>query len=64
LENSTPVATFGTGEDRIEIRRIEAGGDERARDTEAAGTDERARQTEAAGDVDRIRDAKAAGGDR
>ncbi|MDX3644012.1 ArnT family glycosyltransferase, partial [Streptomyces sp. MB09-02B] len=34
MENSTPVATFGTGEDRIEIRRIEgAGGGDRARET-------------------------------
>lgn len=28
MENSTPVVTFGTGEDRIEIRKIQgAGGD-------------------------------------
>lgn len=29
MENSTPVATFGTGEDRIEIRRIQAAGGDR-----------------------------------
>ncbi|MFF9041421.1 ArnT family glycosyltransferase [Streptomyces sp. NPDC014892] len=58
MENSTPVATFGTGEDRIEIRRIEgAGDDDRARRTET-GT-----ETEAADD-DRSRDTEAAGGDR
>jgi hypothetical protein len=27
IEHSTPVATFGTGEDRIEIRRIDGAGD-------------------------------------
>jgi hypothetical protein len=53
MQNSTPVATFGTGEDRIEIRKIEA-----------AGGDARARETEAAGDDDRISDTEAAGGDR
>ncbi|WP_086802684.1 ArnT family glycosyltransferase [Streptomyces caniscabiei] len=51
MENSTPVATFGTGEDRIEIRRIEgAGNDDRARDTGAAEADDDPnRETEAAG---------------
>ena len=40
MENSTPVATFGTGEDRIEIRRIGAAdADAALRDTEAAGGD-------------------------
>ncbi|MFE7838712.1 ArnT family glycosyltransferase [Streptomyces sp. NPDC057474] len=39
MENSTPVATFGTGEDRIEIRKIEAAGNDRIRETEAAGGD-------------------------
>ncbi|WP_406838672.1 ArnT family glycosyltransferase [Streptomyces sp. AHU1] len=29
IEHSTPVATFGTGEDRIEIRRIDGTGDTR-----------------------------------
>ncbi|MFE1292091.1 ArnT family glycosyltransferase [Streptomyces sp. NPDC058751] len=29
IEHSTPVATFGTGEDRIEIRRIDGAGDTR-----------------------------------
>ncbi|MEV6385105.1 phospholipid carrier-dependent glycosyltransferase [Streptomyces sp. NPDC051773] len=54
MENSTPVATFGTGEDRIEIRRIEgAGNDDRARDAGAAE-----------GDNDPIRETEAAGGDR
>ena len=44
MENSTPVATFGTGEDRIEIRRIEAaGGDERARPRRPATTPTRSR---------------------
>ncbi|MCC9709355.1 phospholipid carrier-dependent glycosyltransferase [Streptomyces sp. MNU76] len=51
MENSTPVATFGTGEDRIEIRRIDTGGD-------------RTDGTEATGDGDRIRETEAAGGDR
>ncbi|WP_326578134.1 phospholipid carrier-dependent glycosyltransferase [Streptomyces sp. NBC_00481] len=50
MENSTPVATFGTGEDRIEIRKIEAaGGDARARETDASGGDDRIPDTEAAG---------------
>ncbi|MEE1829544.1 ArnT family glycosyltransferase [Streptomyces sp. SP17KL33] len=54
MENSTPVATFGTGEDRIEIRRIEgAGDDDRARGTETKTADD-----------DGIRDTEAAGGDR
>ncbi|MCL6738833.1 ArnT family glycosyltransferase [Streptomyces neyagawaensis] len=29
MKNSTPVATFGTGEDRIEIRKIQAAGGDR-----------------------------------
>ncbi len=63
MENSTPVATFGTGEDRIEIRRIDAAGDGRARETEAA-RDDPGRETEAADDGGRIRETEAAGGDR
>ncbi|MFE7762051.1 ArnT family glycosyltransferase [Streptomyces sp. NPDC057438] len=61
MENSTPVATFGTGEDRIEIRRIVAGGDDRARGT-GATEDERARGTGT--EDERARDTEAAGGER
>ncbi|MDT0566388.1 phospholipid carrier-dependent glycosyltransferase [Streptomyces sp. DSM 3412] len=49
MENSTPVATFGTGDDRIEIRRIENGGDNRTSGADATGDDDRIRETEAAG---------------
>lgn len=63
MENSTPVATFGTGEDRIEIRRIEGGGDDRAAGAEATD-DNRTGGTEATGGDDRIRETEAAGGDR
>ena len=62
MENSTPVATFGTGEDRIEIRRIEgAGDDDRARGT---GTESETQAETEAADDDRSRDTEAAGGDR
>jgi hypothetical protein len=63
MENSTPVATFGTGEDRIEIRRIDTGGaDDRARGTGEA-EDQRVRGTgEAEGD--RVRGTETAGGGR
>ncbi|KFG09945.1 MULTISPECIES: ArnT family glycosyltransferase [Streptomyces] len=63
MENSTPVATFGTGEDRIEIRRIDTGGaDDRARGTGEA-EDGRGRGTGEADD-DRVRGTETAGGGR
>ncbi|MBQ0846800.1 glycosyltransferase family 39 protein [Streptomyces sp. BH-SS-21] len=50
MKHSTPVATFGEGPDRIEIRRIENGGEEsRASRESTAGSTDAAGSADAAG---------------